>query len=44
MKKPQKISEFQITNQIMADKEFEEFSDLLDELPQHFKAADQTYK
>ena len=29
---------------IMADKEFEEFSDLLDELPQHFKAADQTYK
>jgi len=28
----------------MADKEFEEFSDLLDELPQHFKAADQTYK
>jgi len=28
----------------MADKEFEEFSDLLDELPQHFKAPDQTYK
>jgi hypothetical protein len=27
----------------MADTEFEEFSDLLDELPQHFKATQETY-
>ena len=29
---------------IMADTEFEEFTDLLDELPQHFKAPEQSYK
>ena len=29
---------------IMADKDFEEFSDNLDELPQHFKASDKTYQ
>ena len=28
----------------MADKEFEEFTDCLDDLPQHFKASDQSYK
>ena len=28
----------------MADKDFEEFSDNLDELPQHFRATDKTYQ
>ena len=28
----------------MADKDFEEFSDNLDELPQHFRASDKTYQ
>lgn len=33
-----------LKKETMADQEFEEFSDLLDALPQHFKATDQSYK